>query len=370
MILMALDHVRDFFHADAFLFDPADLNQTTWPLFFTRFVTHYCAPVFIFLAGTSAFFVGKRLDKKELSVWLLKRGIWLILVELVIIKFAWRFNYDIYFYGFGVIWAIACSMLFLAFVLHLPRKVLIGLCLVGIFGHNLLDGYQPESFRGMWTFLHVRGFATIGEVSFKVVYPLIPWIFVMPLGYHFGALYTEMEQKTRVKWLKMIGVSAIALFFIIRGVNVYGDARPWEVQSSSLFTMLSFFNVSKYPPSLLYLLITLGPSILFLAFSESWKGKFLDKIVVIGRVPMFYYILHIYLIHLLAMLAATLTGFSASSMILDVFVTLSPELKGYGFSLGITYLVWLGLVIGMYPICNWYYNYKKNNRDKWWLSYL
>lgn len=371
MVIMALDHVRDYFHYDAYFFDPTDLSKTNVALFFTRFITHFCAPVFVFLAGTSAFFVGQRRSHKDLSIWLLKRGFWLILIEITIMKFGWNFNLNFTYTVLQVIWALGISMVFLAAFIHVPKKLMIIISLIVVFGHNAFDNYSPESWSSLWTLLHVQGpIVTNFSVVFSA-YPIIPWIFVMPLGYHFGTMYQKnFNQKTRIKWLRYIGFGSILLLIIIRAFNVYGDPNSWSQQESFSFTILSFINFAKYPPSLLYLLITLGPAILFLSFVENWKGKLYNAIVTIGRVPMFFYIIHVYIIHLLAIAAVALTGFSPKLMIIELFVTLTPELRGYGFSLWVVYAIWVLLIIGLYPICKWYWRYKSNNRDKWWLSYL
>ncbi len=373
MVIMALDHVRDYFHFDAYFFDPEDIAQTNVPLFWTRFVTHFCAPVFVFLAGTSAFFVGQRRDKKSLSVWLLKRGLWLVIAELTVIKLAWMFKLDYSIILLQVIWVLGISMIFLAGFIHLPKKLMIGLALVAIFGHNLLDPIAPTDSvaSGFWTFLHVFNIVDMGSFQVFVGYPLIPWIFVMPLGYYFGELYKpSYDSKLRIKRLFQLGLGLTILFFVLRTLNMYGDPQAWAQQDSLGMTIASYFNVTKYPPSLLYLLITLGPSILFLGLVENLQNQWTEKLVVIGRVPMFFYIVHIYAIHLLAVLAAMSTGFNFSDMVIDVWVTLQPELQGYGFSLWVVYLVWIVLTIALYPICSWYNNYKTNHREKWWLSYL
>lgn len=373
MILMALDHIRDYFHYDAFFFAPTDLTKTNGALFLTRFLTHFCATVFVFLAGTSAFFVGQRRDKKSLSVWLLKRGLWLVVVEFTIIKLAWFFKLDFSVLLFMVIWILGVSMIFLAGFIHLPKKLMIALSVLVIFGHNALDGMMPEGsfMSGLWSFLHVFNEVPLGNIQLYIAYPMLPWIFVMPLGYYFGELYKpSVSPEFRVKRLWQLGISITLAFFIIRFVNIYGDPYPWAIQKSFDFTVMSFFNLTKYPPSLLYLLITLGPSIIFLALAEKWKGSFFDKLTTIGRVPMFFYIIHIYIIHLLALIAAVLTGFNASDMVIDFWVNDEPELQGYGFSLWVVYFVWIALIIGLYPLCNWFDIYKNSNRDKWWLSYL
>lgn len=372
MLLMALDHTRDYFHYGAFTFDPLDLSQTNPALFLTRFITHYCAPVFVFLAGTSAFLVGQRRNKKSLSVWLLKRGIWLVIIEITLIKLGWFFDLNFSWLALQVIWVLGLSMIFLAGFVYIPKKIMLPLAFIGVLTHNLFDGLELSGTSGiLWSFLHVQSMVTINDISIFIAYPAIPWIFVMVLGYHFGALYKpSTDASYRHKFLFRAGVGMLVLYLILRIPNLYGDMNQWETQDSFLFTMLSFINVTKYPPSLLYLLITLGPSLLLLAAAEHWKGYIYDRIVVVGRVPMFYYIIHIYIIHGLATLAAVMTGYSAHEMIFDGWGPDPGHLDGYGFNLFIVYLVWIGIILGIYPVCRWYYEYKRRNRDKWWLSYL
>jgi uncharacterized membrane protein len=374
MIFMALDHIRDYFHADAFLYDPTDLTKTNVVLFFTRFITHYCAPVFVFLAGVSAFLVGTRKSKKELSVFLLTRGLWLVFLELIIINFGWFFNIQFPFIPLIVVWAIGIGMITLAGFLHLPFNIILACGLLIVFGHNALDGVHVTG-GGIdaivWSIIHEPGFFPVGERSLFVGYPVLPWIGVMLLGYCFGSFYKPgFDRVKREKILLYLGSGAILLFVIIRYINVYGDASHWSTQPTAVFTFLSFLNVSKYPPSLLYVLVTLGPAMLFLSFAEKIKGAVADAISVFGRVPMFYYLLHIYFIHVLAILAAVLTGYDASTMIFTRWINSSPELSGYGFNLGIVYLIWIGLVLALYPLCTWYDTYKINNKHKVWPSYL
>jgi uncharacterized membrane protein len=373
MVIMALDHVRDFFHYDAFFFDPTDLTQTNFALFFTRFVTHFCAPVFVFLAGTSAFFVGRRKDKKSLATWLLKRGVWLIFSEVTIIKFAWLFKLDFSNTSLQVIWVLGVSMIFLAGFIYLPKKFAIIVSLIAIFGHNLLDSvsFTDPTISAIWSFLHVRSPVPIGGINLRIIYPMIPWIFLMPLGYYFGELYkSTVPAKFRIEKLWQLGIGITALFFILRFSNIHGDSILWSNQETLSLTIMSFFNLSKYPPSLLYLLITIGPTLIFLALAERWNGVLFDKLITIGRVPMFFYVAHIFAIHIAATLAAVLTGYNFSDMIIELFVTRQPELKGYGFNLGIVYLVWILIIFILYPICSRFNSYKSNNKDKWWLSYL
>ncbi len=374
MIIMTLDHVRDYFHYDAFFYDPEDLMQTNPVLFMTRFITHFCAPVFVALAGTSAYLVGRKMGKKELSIWLLKRGFWLILLELTLVKFAWTFNPDYHTIGLLVIWALGAGMISLAVFIQLPKKVSIAISLLMIFGHNALDGFQPEGngiLSFLWKLLHVQGPVTFGEFTLRITYPVIPWLGLMVLGYYFGELYRpEFDKQRRLKILLYSGISCVLLFIVLRIGNLYGDPSPWVKQSSPIYSFLSFINVTKYPPSLLYLLITIGPSLIFLYLFERFDFSWLKPVITIGRVPMFWYILHLYVIHIVATIAAVLTGFAFSDMVLTGFISSEPQLKGYGFSLWAVYLFWVGICLFLYPISKWYDGYKRANRDKWWLSYL
>ncbi|MBK6729522.1 MAG: DUF1624 domain-containing protein [Bacteroidetes bacterium] len=375
IVLMALDHVRDYFHADSFLFDPLDLAQTNAAIFFTRWITHYCAPIFIFLAGTSIYIVGKRKGKAEVSSFLLKRGFWLMFLEFTVMNFAWFFNIHFSIITLQVIWAIGLCMVCMAAIIHLPFRGILWFGLVLIVGHNLLDGItvtQP-GWKAVWAVLHQFEIFpnAIGNSTIILVYPLIPWVGVMSLGYCLGALYaSDFDADIRKRILRLTGLVAIALFILVRFINFYGDPDPRVTEGSGLIQFLSFLNVSKYPPSMLYLFMTLGPALLFLAYTENLKNKITDNLIIFGRVPMFFYILHVYVIHLFAMFAAQLTGYGWQSFLLERFPTKDPALAGYGFSLGITYLVWIFVVLVTFPICKWYNNYKSNHREKWWLSYL
>lgn len=374
MIIMALDHVRDYFHADAFVFDPTDLSKTSVALFFTRWITHFCAPTFMFLSGTSAYLVGVRKGKKYLSKFLLTRGLWLIFLEMTVVNFAWFFNPSFPVIDFIVIWALGLSMIILAALIYLPFTTLLVASLIIVFGHNLLDGINvsgdgPAAY--LWSFLHKQNIFLETDHTYFIGYPIIPWFAVMALGYCLGKIYTpDFDAAKRKKLLKRLGAGAIALFVILRFANVYGDPSHWSIQSSPVFTFLSFIKVTKYPPSLLYLLITIGPGLLFLAYTENVKSWLSAQITMIGRVPMFYYILHLYLMHLAALVATYFCGLTWKNMILDAWVSYDPKLKGYGFSLGVVYFVWFGLIVILYFLCRWYDRYKKNHTHQWWLSYL
>jgi uncharacterized membrane protein len=374
MIIMALDHVRDYFHADAFLFNPLDLEKTNAALFFTRWITHFCAPVFVFLAGTSAHLVGLRKGKKELSAFLLKRGIWLLVLEFTLINFSWFFNIEFSFIALTVIWALGIGMIVLSAAIYLPFKLILASGLVFVAGHNLLDGVHvagDDVASVGWALLHEARAFQLGHFLLFVGYPIIPWTGVMLLGYCFGTYYrSSVNAEERKKFLLGIGSMLVLLFVVIRMLNSYGEPVRWATQDTAMFTFFSFINVSKYPPSLLYVLITLGPALIFLGLSENFKGKVSQYVIALGRVPMFYYIIHIYVLHILALFAALATGFEVSDMVFNTWVTDSPNLKGYGFNLSVVYAVWIAVVLALFPICLWYDRYKTLHREKRWLSYL
>jgi uncharacterized membrane protein len=375
MIIMALDHTRDYFHADAFLYDPLNLEKTTVLLYFTRWITHFCAPIFVLLSGTSAFISGQRKTTKELSLFLFKRGIWLIILEQTVVNFSWFFNVHFNFFIFGVIWVLGLSMIILAGLIHLPRKLVFWIGLIMVLGHNLLDPIHfpnndaPGFFWGM---LHDRKIFTIGQIQIGEAYHIIPWSGVMALGYCLGGIFANgFDQARRKKILLQLGIASLLIFVVVRYINVYGNLYPWTPQSTPLLTFLSFINISKYPPSLDYLLVTEGFAFLFLALTENISNGFTRFISIYGRVPLFYYVLHIYLIHVVALFAAVLTGYPWTAMTgFTTWISGMPSLKGYGFNLGIVYLIWISIVLFLYPLCKWYDGYKAANRHKWWLSYL
>ncbi len=375
MIIMALDHVRDYLYFGSFYFNPLDFEKTNGVLFFTRWITHFCAPIFMLLAGTSAFLIGQKKTKKELSVFLLKRGLWLIFLEMIVVNFGWNFNILFPSVFFITIWALGISMMVLAILIHLPKKLTLVFCIILVAGHNLLDNIHVDgntlpAFG--WSILHEQQFFTWHKEILLVGYPLIPWIGVMPLGYLLGEWYTAgYDADKRKRNLLILGCSAIVLFILLRYSNLYGDPVRWSTQKNPFFTFLSFLNVNKYPPSLLYILITLGPALLFLALTEKLQGAFVRVVSVYGRVPMFYYLTHIYVIHLVAMVASTiLPGQHWSIWVLNEPIWFTRGLRGYGFSLLVAYIIWLTVVIVLYPLCKRYDIYKQTHKEKWWVSYL
>ena len=381
MVIMALDHVRDYFHISANIDDPLNLDTTTPLLFLTRWITHFCAPIFVFLSGTSIYLQSLRKTKKELSSFLIKRGLWLIFAELFIISLAWTFDPMYHVHPMQVIWAIGISMVILGLVIliGLPYKLILALGIIIVFGHNLLD--IPESapgFKaGFWWDLFHSGFFKLYSYApnhfVMMVYPFVAWTGVMMLGYcagiFFSAKYTEEQRRKTLRWL---GLGLILLFVVVRFINVYGDPVAWSIQKNSLYTFLSFMKVNKYPPSLLYLCIMIGPSLLLLSLIEKIKNRFTNCMVVFGRTAFFYYIIHLYLIHLLAVVAFFIRGNhtvqdAINSMQNLPFLFVIP---GEGYGLAIVYAVWAAIIILLYPLCKWYDKYKTSHKEKWWLSYL
>lgn len=375
MVIMALDHARDFFYVGGYATDPTNLTATTPALFFTRWITHYCAPTFVFLAGTSIFLNLQKKNTKEMSMFLLTRGLWLIVLELVVVRFAIVFNfyYDVIF--FQVIWVIGAAMVCMAGLIFLNYKTVLAIGLIIVFGHNILDAFrlQPgESFYALATILRQSGFVPLTEKnSLFVIYPLIPWLGIMLLGFAFGKLYTgEFKREERTKYLIILGSSAIALFVILRFINLYGDPAPWSVQKDAMFTFMSFVNTTKYPISVLYALMTLGPVLIILALMERVNINFLKPFQVFGRVPMFYYVLHFSLIHLISLLLfMNKTGKSLSEIDFYFNKSFGGITTEGGYSLTITYLLWMAVVLFLYPLCVWYNRYKSTHKH-WWLSYV
>lgn len=375
MIIMALDHVRDYLFFGSFYFNPLDLTKTSGLLFFTRWITHFCAPIFLLLAGTSAYLIGQKKTKRELSIFLVKRGLWLIFLEMIVTNFGWNFNIAFPMFFFITIWALGLGMIILAGLIYLPKRVILALSLVVIFSHNLLDNihFPPNTLAEFgWSLLHEQQFFMWHNEVWLVGYPIIPLFAVMSLGYCLGELYaSNYDAEKRKRVLITAGGAAVILFIVLRWSNLYGDPVKWSEQKNGFFTFLSFINVNKYPFSLLYVLLTVGSALLFLGFTERLLNGVVKVVSVYGRVPMFYYLIHIYIIHLIALIASAVTpGQNWHIWLLQKPVWFTTDLKGYGFSLPVSYMVWIAIVVGLYPLCKRYDRYKQSHKDKWWLSYL
>jgi uncharacterized membrane protein len=367
IVIMALDHVRVMVAYPALVL--LDFSDAEPGLFFTRWITHLCAPTFILLAGISAFLYGsKDRDRKDVSRFLLSRGIWLVFVELIIVNMAWNFNLSANFVPvLQVIWAIGVSMICLAGALWLPRAWIVSIAIVLIAGHNLLDLIQPavEVASAGWLLLHIQGLLSIGGTPvIFVVYPLIPWVGVMMLGYSLGP-YFAISDNSRPLKLILAGVILVLAFLVLRAANLYGDPNPWQMQGSLQATLIDFLNTSKYPPSLLFLLMTLGPALTLLGVLERSRGPLIDALVTMGRVPFFFYIAHLYLIHTVAIGIGLAQGFAIS----DVAVHFVYNPKTFGVGLFTVYILWVLIILALYPACRWFAGIKSRRRD-WWLSYL
>ncbi|MBS3963660.1 MAG: DUF1624 domain-containing protein [Methylomonas sp.] len=371
MIIMTLDHTRVFFSAAHF--KPTDLDQTTVALFLTRWITHVCAPVFVFLAGTSAFlWASQRGSDAPLSRFLAKRGLILLVLTLTVEAWAWNFRNDFRQLDGGVLWAIGWSMIALAGLIRLPLRWVVAFGAVTTLGHNAFDGIRPDElgwFGPLWAVLHTGDDVVLSEHwLINPYYPLIPWVGVMALGYGFGHLMTQNQWRQPGRLFWMAG-GLIAAFIVLRFSNVYGDPAPWKTYPEPVFTLLSFINCHKYPPSLLYLLMTLGPALTVLAWLERHPVPRFGVLRLFGRTPLFFYLIHLYLIHLLALLVAAIDGGPVSALLGGGIW--SPDIpKDYGSGLPFVYLMWLLVVLMLYPLCRWFETLKTTKPHWRWLNYL
>ena len=378
IIIMALDHVRDYTSVAAMSFLPTDLTRTTTALFFTRWITHFCAPVFAFTAGVGAFFWQQHVrTSAQLSRYLVTRGLWLMLLEVTVLRFImffqWQWTGGLFI--LTVFWMLGLSMVVLAALVHIPERILAPLSLIVIATHNLFDKFRPQQFgrfAWLWDILHQQALFPFLGANFVVAYPVVPWFAVMAAGYCFGRMLLS-DPPRRHSFLIRLGVALSLAFVLLRAWNRYGDPSPWTHQPSALFTFLSVLNTTKYPPSLLFLLMTLGPALVALALLERVNFSRTNPLIVFGRTPFFFFLFHLAVAHLLSMvLAAACYGPGR-------FLLLPPPSMGgpvelfpahYGFSLSMVYLSWLTVVAIAYPVCRWYADLKQHRRDLWWLSYL
>lgn len=375
MILMALDHVRDFFHVTAMTQDPLDVETTHPLLYITRWITHFCAPIFVFLSGLSVQLMNGRKTTAEISGFLMKRGLWLILVEITLVSFGLSFNPLMNVMILQVIWAIGICFVILSLLVFLPWQAILGLGVLITCSHNLLDyieakpGFQPGV---LWQLTHQTRYTFFEYLpghGFMVLYPFLPWLGIMFMGYGFGRFFQpDVSALQRKRVLVAAGMLMIAVFIVVRLLNGYGDPRPWASHTHWAATLGSFMNVQKYPPSLMYACATLGPALLLLAWMEGRKSPAMNVAKVYGSVPFFYYILHFYIIHLLCVVLFFVSGYGVNEIVNPEvpFLFRPPE---FGYPLWIVYLIWIGVVTVLYPVCKRYAAYKKTHRQ-WWLSYL
>lgn len=378
MMLMAIDHIRDFVHRGAMQFSPTDLTRTTAPIFLTRWITHFCAPVFFLTAGIGAFLWMSRGNhtKRELSWFLLTRGLWLILIENTILRVVMfsQVSYRGSVIILLILWGLGASMIALAALAHLPIRVLAPLSLLVIVIHNAFDPLTADKFgrfAWLWDILHQQGLFTVAGFNFVTAYPIVPWIFVMSAGFCLGTVFL-WDLARRQSFLLRLGLTMTAAFFVVRGINIYGDPSRWIHQSTATLTVLSFLNVTKYPPSLEFLLMTLGPAFIVLSRLENMGLSEANPFVVFGRVPFFYYATHLFVIHLGSILMNFVYYRHTSFLLLP-----APSMGGdpklfppdFGFPLWVVYAFWLATLAALYPACLWFSRLKKRRRD-WWLSYL
>ncbi len=367
MVLMALDHTRDFFGQSG---SPTNLATASAALFFTRWITHFCAPVFFLLTGTGAFLSLRKRSKSELSRFLFTRGLWLIFLELTLFRcLAMQFNFDYHMTIVNVLWALGWAMIVLSILVYLPTSVVTAFGVLMIATHNLLDSINSSN--PLWSILHSPNiiFSNPGHTVF-VAYPLIPWVGVTAAGYGLGQIYNWAPARRRTSLLRL-GIGLSAGFILLRAINIYGDPSRWTTQHSAAFTALSFLNTTKYPPSLLFLLMTLGPALLFLWTVDGDTPHLLRPALIIGKVPMFYFLVHFALIHLLAVVIC----YARYGQVHWMFE--SPDIghfpitppPGWGLTLPFVYLIWAFVVIALYPLCRWFAALKQRRNDPW-LSYL
>jgi uncharacterized membrane protein len=367
MIIMALDHTRDYFGMPG---SPTNLATASVALFFTRWITNFCAPVFFLLTGTGArLSLGKR-SKPDLSRFLFTRGLWLILLDVVLFRcLILQFNFDYHVTIITVLWALGWSMIVLSALIWLPPSIVTAFGVIMIATHNLLDSVDSSS--PVWTILHSPNFLLNSPVhTVRIAYPLIPWIGVTAAGYGLGAIYSWSEAR-RSTFLLRLGVCVTLGFVILRAINIYGDPGRWTHQRTAVYTVLSFLNTLKYPPSLLFLLMTLGPAILFLWLIDDHTPSVLRPALVYGKVPMFYYLLHFFTIHVLAVIICYVRYREIHSMFQSPDLAHFPitQPPGWGFTLPWVYLIWIAVVTAVYPLCCWYARLRQRSNNPW-LSYF
>lgn len=372
MVVMALDHVRDFF-SNALAVNLRNPDEVTAPLFLTRWVTHFCAPTFVLLAGVGAALTARRLSKPQLARFLITRGLWLVLLELTLVRLGFYFTFDFHDLSGLVIWALGWCMVLLGVIQFLPTPAILAFALILICGHNAMDTWKPAEYgfpSWLWGVLHGDGHIVLGSQNNYIIetpYKIIPWVGVMAYGFWLGPLF-QLPQVIRRQFFFRLGVITVLAYFALRAMNGYGDPVPWwepvKIRSWTA-SAISFFNCVKYPPSLCYLLMTLGPAFLLLAAFDREPGWLGRRIVVLGRVPLFYYLLHLPLIHGLAVLCS----YVQNDGLVDAWLISPPALTtappDYGYSLPIVYAVWIAVVVILYTPCAWFAEQKRKHPGGW-----
>jgi len=373
MIIMALDHTRDFMHVDSLVQNPLDLAATTPVLFLTRWITHFCAPVFVFLSGTSAYLsMKKRNNYKQSRDFLLSRGLWLVILEFTVINFALWFDLHFRILLFQVIAAIGFGFIILSLLMRVPAGILGIVAVIIIFGHDFLSRVLSENDsilkQALSPLNNFNSYQITSKFAFVIAYPVLPWFGIMLAGFAAGRWFGLSEARRKKVFLQA-GVVTLVLFIVLRLTNNYGDPSLWSAQRNGIYTLLSFINTSKYPPSLLFTLMTLGAMFILFYFAEGRTGRLKNTVSVFGRVPFFYYLIHLYLIHTLLIIILFIQGFHWFDLSFEPFRFGRPDAPS-GISLWLVYLVWIGIVALLYPICRWYGKYKLSHKENKWLRYL
>jgi uncharacterized membrane protein len=373
MVVMALDHVRDFMHTTSMSQDPTNLQTTTTLLFLTRWVTHLCAPTFVFLSGISAYISFKKHSNiKESRNFLLTRGLWLVILEVTFVNFSLWFDIHFRLIIMEVISAIGLSFIVLSLLLKVPSRIIGIAGIIIICCHNLIQGISfasnsPGIYLSSLLFRPNLIQLTPGFALFTA-YPLVPWLGILLSGFACGEIF-ELSPEKRKKVFLRIGTGILFLFLLIRFINIYGDPAKWEVQKSNLFTILSFINVTKYPPSLLFTLLFTGVAFLTLFVSEKFRNWITEILTVYGKVPLFYFLLHLYIIHSLMFIMLYIQGFHSKDFLFGTFKNGRPDAAG-GVELPLIYLIWIAVVAILYPVCKWYGKYKADNSNNKLLRYI
>lgn len=372
MVIMALDHTREFIHTNGFFYNATDLSKVSPAVYLTRWITHFCAPTFVFLAGISAYLMLRKKTKPQLSLFLLTRGLWLVLLEVTVVNLNMWFDLTFSTTVLEVIWATGVGMVVLSGLVFLPQRMILAIGLLILVGHNALDsisfpaGTVQDLF---WSMLHKPNFIPVTPSwRLLVLYPVLPWIGIIILGYCLGEVFNPaVGPQRRQQLLQRIGMGAVVVFVLMRALNVYGDPIPWQVQKKPLYTVFSFINVTKYPPSLLFTLLTLGPSIGLLGWLETKKLDRMRFLIVYGKVPLFYFVVHFFIIHTLSIVLLLMDGVSWSAV--NFQNGSGGVMPDHGLPLGMVYVVWLLVVLVMYPLCKWYGGVKNRSAHPIW-SYL
>lgn len=382
MLMMAIDHTRDYFHIDAANPQVNPLDPSNPAVFFTRWITHFCAPTFLFLSGVSAYLAALKRSKAQASMFLITRGIWLIIVDAVIMTFGITFNPHFNLIVFQVIWAIGASMILLGLISRISVNAVLITGLILFFGHNLIDPpavngiYHLELTRQgamghLWDLLlRINVIPLNQDHNLIVLYSVLPWAGAMFIGYGIGRWFTkEFPPATRQRYLVILGLSMITLFIVLRVTDFYGNPTPWIKRDDGFESFLTFLDTNKYPPSLQYLCMTIGPSCLALAAFDNVRNRFTRFVSVYGQVPFFYYVLHFYLLHVILVIFFFAKGYPSSQIPQNAFPPIWFRVPSFGYDLPIVYLVWLGAILILYLPCRWFGKYKKTHKQ-WWLSYV